>query len=44
MPAVLFECFFMDNKQECKTILLTKEGRDLCADWIYNTIEKTMYI
>ena len=43
-PAVLFECFFMDNKQECKTILLTKQGRDLCADWIYNTIEKTMYI
>tara|TARA_R100000655_G_scaffold108800_3_gene161550 strand:+ start:2461 stop:3066 length:606 start_codon:yes stop_codon:yes gene_type:complete len=40
-PAILFECFFMDNQTECKEILLTKEGRDLCAKWIYNTIIKT---
>ena len=38
MPAVLFECFFMDNKKECKEILLTEGGRDLCAEWIYKTI------
>lgn len=41
-PAVLFECFFMDNKTECLELLLTKEGRDLCAKWIYNTIVKTI--
>ena len=32
---------FMDNKKECKEILFTKQGRDLCAKWIYNTIIKT---
>ena len=44
MPAVLFECFFMDNKKECKEILLTEGGRDLCAEWIYKTILKAFHI
>lgn len=41
MPAVLFECFFMDNISECNEILLTLQGRNKCAQWIYKTIEKT---
>ncbi|QFZ54982.1 N-acetylmuramoyl-L-alanine amidase [Oceanihabitans sp. IOP_32] len=28
MPAILTENFFMDNEEECKTILMTKEGRE----------------
>ncbi|NHF58977.1 N-acetylmuramoyl-L-alanine amidase [Flavobacteriaceae bacterium TP-CH-4] len=28
MPAILTENFFMDNEEECKNILMTREGRD----------------
>ena len=28
MPAILTENFFMDNEEECKKILMTKEGRE----------------
>ncbi len=28
MPAILTESFFMDNEEECKTLLMTKEGRE----------------
>ena len=38
-PAILVECFFMDNKHECKTYLKTKEGRDRIAAWIVDIIE-----
>ncbi|QTN39283.1 N-acetylmuramoyl-L-alanine amidase [Cryomorphaceae bacterium] len=31
MPAVLTENFFMDNEEECKDILMTREGRDKIA-------------
>lgn len=41
MPAVLFECFFMDNFHECNEILLTLQGRNKCAEWIFKTIKKT---
>lgn len=43
MPAVLFECFFMDNKKECNQILQTRSGRDLCADWIYKSIIESVF-
>lgn len=31
MPAILTENFFMDNEEECKQILMTREGRDKIA-------------
>ena len=40
MPAVLTECFFMDNEAECRTLLMTKEGRDRIARAHYNAILK----
>tara|TARA_Y100000817_G_scaffold244221_2_gene196196 strand:- start:1385 stop:1957 length:573 start_codon:yes stop_codon:yes gene_type:complete len=43
MPAVLFECFFMDNKKECNQILQTRTGRDRCAEWIYSTIIESLF-
>jgi len=33
MPAVLTENFFMDNEEECKELLMTKEGRDKIAEF-----------
>jgi N-acetylmuramoyl-L-alanine amidase len=38
MPAVLTENFFMDNKEECKTILLTQKGRDKIIRYHLNAI------
>ncbi|MCK5237144.1 MAG: N-acetylmuramoyl-L-alanine amidase [Deltaproteobacteria bacterium] len=38
MPAVLTECFFMDNEAECRTYLMTKEGRDRIANAHFNAI------
>lgn len=38
MPAVLTENFFMDNEQECKTILMTKEGRKKIIAYHVNAI------
>ncbi len=39
MPAVLTENFFMDNEEECKQILMTKNGRDKIAEFHINSIE-----
>lgn len=38
MPAILTECFFMDNKAECQKILMTDEGRQLIAMAHYQAI------
>jgi len=38
MPAVLTENFFMDNKDECKNILMTKEGRNRIIEYHINAI------
>jgi len=40
MPAVLVECFFMDTEKECKKYLMTAQGRDQIAKWIYTSITK----
>lgn len=40
MPAVLTENFFMDNEDECRQILLTKEGRDHIANFHIAAIER----
>lgn len=39
MPAILLENFFMDNEQECKTYLMTRQGRDRIAAYVVNIIE-----
>ena len=39
MPAVLIECFFMYREDECKKYLMTIEGRDQIAKWIYSSIK-----
>lgn len=39
MPAVLVECFFMDTERECKEYLMTKEGRDQIAKWVFSSIK-----
>lgn len=38
MPAMLLECFFMDNERECKKYLMTREGRDQIALWVVEII------
>ena len=38
MPAVLTENFFMDNEEECREILMTKQGRDSVAEFHINAI------
>lgn len=40
MPAVLTECFFMDNETECREYLMSKEGRDRIAKAHFNAILK----
>jgi N-acetylmuramoyl-L-alanine amidase len=40
MPAILTENFFMDNEEECREILLTKNGRDLIAQYHVNAIKR----
>ena len=40
MPAVLSENFFMDNENECKTYLMTSEGRDRIAKAHYDAIKE----
>ncbi len=42
MPAILTENFFMDNKEECKDILLTKEGRERIVNWHVEAILRVM--
>lgn len=39
MPAILTENFFMDNEEECKTYLMTLEGRDRIAEYTFDFIE-----
>jgi N-acetylmuramoyl-L-alanine amidase len=38
MPAVLTENFFMDNEDECKNILMTKDGRERIIKYHVNAI------
>ncbi len=40
MPAILTENFFMDNEEECKDILMTKEGREKIVEYHINAILK----
>lgn len=40
MPAVLTENFFMDNEEECRQLLLTREGRDRIADFHVQAIRQ----
>ena len=42
MPAVLTENFFMDNEEECRNILLTREGREQIVEFHVNAIVRTM--
>lgn len=41
MPAILTENFFMDNKEEFKTILNVREGRKRIIDYHVNAILRT---
>lgn len=41
MPAILTENFFMDNEEECKTLLMTRVGRDKVVEYHVNAILKT---
>ncbi|MBO6607568.1 N-acetylmuramoyl-L-alanine amidase [Psychroserpens sp.] len=41
MPAILTESFFMDNFEEFKTILNTREGRQQIVDYHVNAILRT---
>ncbi len=38
MPAVLTECFFMDNETECREYLMSRAGRDRIAKAHFNAI------
>jgi len=38
MPAILTENFFMDNEDECRNILMTKEGRNRIIEFHVNAI------
>jgi len=38
MPAILTENFFMDNEDECRNILMTKEGRNKIIEFHVNAI------
>ncbi|MBW8242511.1 N-acetylmuramoyl-L-alanine amidase [Muricauda oceani] len=40
MPAILTENFFMDNEEECKTLLMTREGRAQIAHYHVEAIKK----
>jgi len=41
MLALLTENFFMDNEEECKSILMTKAGREKIIDWHVKAILRT---
>lgn len=41
MPAILTENFFMDNEEECKNFLMTREGRYKIIQYHINAILKT---
>ncbi|WP_416242061.1 N-acetylmuramoyl-L-alanine amidase [Arenibacter sp. GZD-96] len=36
MPAILTENFFMDNQEECRNLLMTKEGREKIIRYYIN--------
>ncbi len=40
MPAILTESFFMDNEEECKTLLITKAGREKIINYHLDAILK----
>lgn len=40
MPAVLTENFFMDNYEEFRTLLMTREGRDKIIDFHFKAIKR----
>jgi len=42
MPAILTENFFMDNEDECKSILLSDIGRNKIAEFHVNAIEMAL--
>lgn len=42
MPAVLTENFFMDNEDECKTLLMTAMGRDKIVDYHERAINRIL--
>lgn len=42
-PACLIEAPFMDTEQECQEILLTSQGRDRVARWIFNGIQRALH-
>lgn len=37
-PAVLVESFFMTTERECKQYLLSRQGRDKTAEWLFDSI------
>ncbi len=41
MPAILTESFFMDNEDECRNILMTRQGRDKVIKYHINAILAT---
>lgn len=40
MPAVLTENFFMDNENECRNLLMTREGRQKIIDFHVSSIRR----
>jgi len=40
MPAILTENFFMDNEEECKSLLMTHEGRARIIKYHVETIKR----
>ncbi|MBC8757472.1 N-acetylmuramoyl-L-alanine amidase [Kordia sp. YSTF-M3] len=40
MPAILTENFFMDNEEECKSLLMTREGRAKIIKYHVETIKR----
>jgi N-acetylmuramoyl-L-alanine amidase len=40
MPAILTENFFMDNEEECKSLLMTREGRARIIKYHIDTIKR----
>ncbi|WP_375587727.1 N-acetylmuramoyl-L-alanine amidase [Flagellimonas aurea] len=43
MPAILTENFFMDNEEECRTLLMTREGRAQIAHYHVEAIKKVKH-
>ncbi|PTX58986.1 N-acetylmuramoyl-L-alanine amidase [Kordia periserrulae] len=43
MPAILTENFFMDNEEECKTLLMTREGREKIIRYHVDAIKRVQH-